>query len=548
MTAKLNMARLLEVHRRVGEAEGLYREVAAARAALLGPGHPSTMEASLGLADLLLQDGRVDEAAALKAGVLGSQGELASGCAVDAAALAAALSEAGVVTVDAIENCYTVDRLDSVDHPCKLLGGANAGAAALLKGKRLQQTEIIDTSYELPDRCFWEVAGSEDQDDYVRETQEEMCVVADEYVLDVLQPDGSYTRAQLRTGAFSCDDVPIHPPWHGSLLLRSGRTAALRDFLRGTEVDGTGLTHAAVLDKYRGAGVCVFVFGGAVRDALCAGPGLPFAPADVDVVFGADVFQMVEMAAKLGIDPVKMPRRGKATWGGKWIGFDGWEPPSGVVLEGAPLSPCFGATYAGGLFGASTREAENFGEGLVSNSLKAHLLTLDFCCNSLFFELASDTIIDPSGSGVHDCVRRQLRIPAAEEHWPEWLGKNSLKLLRYWKMRARGFEATDQRTHRYILRSALDLLPGALVSFLEADVQRAGSPPGMIGQFLAEGRCRGDAEMPAVLERLEALNAVFVSDVQEHRDASSVSVELDGAEKLLQLWGNVVARVKLMIS
>eukprot|EP01051_Picozoa_sp_SAG22_P003648 SAG22_NODE_180_length_16069_cov_5.323231_15_plen_1459_part_00 len=443
LKATLNMARLLEVHRQLDRAEDLYRQVAAQREQQLGHGHEDTRQAKLALVNLLIGAGRVDEAVTLRSEVLDGLGETKSGCAVDKTILAGVMPEAGISIVDQIENQYTTDKLDSVDHPCHLVGGTDSGSAALLKGNRLKQERTVDG----------------------------------EYVLDVCQPDGACKRVHLKHTEFVLDDVPIRPPWHGSLLFQSkAHTTALRAFLEGNEVVGAGLTYSGLLDKYRSMGICMFVFGGAVRDALRLTAGSseqPFAPRDVDVVFGADAHKTVQCSKDIGIDPVQMPRPGKVQWGGSWqetgSGSVCWAPPaSGALLEGAALTPSFGAAYAGGVCGASesANGVASVGDGIVSNSLRDHVLTLDFCCNAVFYEPLTDTLLDPSGSGVHDCIRGLLRIPAAEECWPEWVGKNCLKILRYWRMKARGFEVVDDRTHRFILDSCLKLLPGALASCL----------------------------------------------------------------------------------
>ena len=46
---------------------------------------------------------------------------------------------------------------------------------------------------------------------------------------------------------------------------------------------------------------------------------------------------------------------------------------------------------------------------------------------SRFYEPHADAFVDPTGSGVHDCLKRLLRIPAPREDWDQWMGNNSLK-------------------------------------------------------------------------------------------------------------------------
>ena len=202
-------------------------------------------------------------------------------------------------------------------------------------------------------------------------------------------------------------------------------------------------TYGDVLEGYHLKGVCMFVFGGAVRDALRAGSSgqQAYTPADIDVVYGAAPAQMKEIAKELGFRPVKLLRPGKIQWGNTPEITPEGRCTASVVFEGAPLSPSFGKIYSRPTQ-SRFRAREEKSPQLVSNSLKDHLLTMDYCCNAVFFEPRSETFLDPSGFGVKDCLHQLLRIPVPESDWPQWLKlTGSLKLLRFWKMKALGYSA-----------------------------------------------------------------------------------------------------------
>ena len=120
-----------------------------------------------------------------------------------------------------------------------------------------------------------------------------------------------------------------------------------------------------------------------------------------------------------------------------------------------------------------------FGGDLLADSLAR-----DFSVNALYYAPHRELLLDPTGHGVEDLLRRRLRLckESALEH-------NEMLPLRYLKMRAQGFSAPPQLKKQVAgqLRRLLDA-PDADV-WRQRALQRAGALPGAG----AAGRLRRDA-------------------------------------------------------
>ena len=80
----------------------------------------------------------------------------------------------------------------------------------------------------------------------------------------------------------------------------------------------------------------------------------------------------------------------------------------------------------------------------------------DFTMNELLYDSRYALLIDPSGKGVEDAVRRRLRIPwSTEAQWTVWLHRMGRYegFGRWYKFRCRGFVAAEKRQRAWMWRS-----------------------------------------------------------------------------------------------
>ena len=322
----------------------------------------------------------------------------------------------GVQQVPQVQNPL-IEFTESVDHPCTL-----NGQPAILKGK------LADRSMQISQGKF-----------VLELTQTGRTVVA--------------TEQQI---VFD-ETIPLQPPWadprgEGVRLLRApDKSAALKSFLRERHIPGffrdgdQPVSFMEVFDTYRMYGVCILFFGGAVRQAILESSTLSLK--DVDVIYGTSPPFMAAVMAENGLGPVSHPHAGKIQWGRQSARSD-------PIMEGSPICPNLSSCYSGES-GADLGSTEC----VISNSLRNHVVTLDFSCNSVVYEPTTDTFVDVSGMGVIDTVQQVLRIPVPRNRWLEWAGNNGLKLLRYWKMKLYGFRVADDETHDFILTQTLHTIP-----------------------------------------------------------------------------------------
>ena len=83
----------------------------------------------------------------------------------------------------------------------------------------------------------------------------------------------------------------------------------------------------------------------------------------------------------------------------------------------------------------------------------------EYTPNSMYFDTTNNFLIDLSGNGVEDAIKKQIRIPIEREDWDLWLFKTTdgeylmkkflRKIPRYWKLRASGYKS-DNETLSYL--------------------------------------------------------------------------------------------------
>lgn len=84
----------------------------------------------------------------------------------------------------------------------------------------------------------------------------------------------------------------------------------------------------------------------------------------------------------------------------------------------------------------------------------------DFACNTLLYDVATGSLLDPSGHGVADSVDFVLRIPYPQVYWDTWLRCDRLlgmKLLRYYNFCSRGYVAASAQMRNWIVAKTKQL-------------------------------------------------------------------------------------------
>jgi len=90
----------------------------------------------------------------------------------------------------------------------------------------------------------------------------------------------------------------------------------------------------------------------------------------------------------------------------------------------------------------------------------------EYTPNSLYFDTSNFFLIDLSGNGVEDAMKKQIRIPVERDDWDLWLFKTTdgeyimkkflRKIPRFWKLRAAGYN-TDNSTLAYLKNVMINL-------------------------------------------------------------------------------------------
>jgi hypothetical protein len=113
---------------------------------------------------------------------------------------------------------------------------------------------------------------------------------------------------------------------------------------------------------------------------------------------------------------------------------------------------------------------------VVSSDINEDCITKDFTCNTIFYDPQNDIFVDPTGWGIHDAVKKLLRIPAEENNWELWVKGNSFKILRYWVMRMNGYQPVDNKTEDFIVKHAISemdtLSEDSIQTFIKKGVMR----------------------------------------------------------------------------
>ncbi|KAF0978386.1 hypothetical protein FDP41_002901 [Naegleria fowleri] len=216
----------------------------------------------------------------------------------------------------------------------------------------------------------------------------------------------------------------IEQPWYRNRvcvyensLVRNVFTQALSEYLDGVSPRATYLD---VLKYIVNEGVPVFIVGGAVRDVLYAVlkeketniQNIIGKVKDIDIGFGCPPQKLFEKLSKKYTTGIQSPG------------------PRGLVVSDIPQ--CFGTDLVG----------EN--------------ICRDFTCNSLWYDLINECVIDPigKGQGIKDALNKVLRIPVKEKYRDFWAKGNPSKIMRYYKFLQKGYKPADESTRQFIIKMA----------------------------------------------------------------------------------------------
>jgi hypothetical protein len=82
---------------------------------------------------------------------------------------------------------------------------------------------------------------------------------------------------------------------------------------------------------------------------------------------------------------------------------------------------------------------------IISTSIETNLYNVHFCrnftYNAFWYDCINKTIIDSTGQGIDDVLNLKLRIPVL--NWDIWMEGNPTKLMRYMKMKVKGYFPVD---------------------------------------------------------------------------------------------------------
>jgi len=235
------------------------------------------------------------------------------------------------------------------------------------------------------------------------------------------------------------DNMVPRPPWtHPEVKVwRSKHVADIFKGIFAEKIEGMDVTFRQVFDVMLGEGVCVFVVGGAIRDSIIGKKKEEIK--DIDMGFGCSAKNVKNIATKhnwwksnYSISPFGMVQLGDTS---KELYLEG-KSINGINSDRVRI-PNVPTTTSSDLF------AEN--------------IYRDFSCNALWYDPFNEVIVDPTGHGVEDSLKKILRIPIEKAKWDEWLDGNPTKIYRYWKFRARGYAPADSETKDYLTMKAKDV-------------------------------------------------------------------------------------------
>ena len=90
------------------------------------------------------------------------------------------------------------------------------------------------------------------------------------------------------------------------------------------------------------------------------------------------------------------------------------------------------------------------------------LTNLEYTTNSLGYyeDKANDRgiIVDLPGTGVEDTCNKWIRIPVPSDQWQDWYNGDNWKIVRYWKLRAKGYTAQNDALPKFIKKTMMEIL------------------------------------------------------------------------------------------
>ena len=176
-----------------------------------------------------------------------------------------------------------------------------------------------------------------------------------------------------------------------------------------------------VLDVLRNNSCLPFFFGGAVRDQF-----LGASPRDADLEIDCSIERFFNVCI--------------STWG---------EVNCGRSVS-RPL----------GHIGLTDSKLQNVDLASTDITFYASLSDLEYTANSMAYDLNGlNVLIDLPGTGEMDVCNKSIRIPSEDDSlasWKDWV--TDRVLLRFWKLRIKGFTAFNAATLQFVTNHSMDLL------------------------------------------------------------------------------------------
>jgi hypothetical protein len=228
----------------------------------------------------------------------------------------------------------------------------------------------------------------------------------------------------------------IAQPWDNKkiLIVKHEAISKKMNSVLNKKVNGLEATFLEVISFIHSNGIPVFIVGGCIRDLISDVKNKTDTEIkDIDLGFGCSANELVSILKpkyqKVGVSSTGLVSIGDVVKGK-------------LYLEGKSLN---------GFNNDRIKHPIKSIPSSIGTDLFHENICRDFTCNALWYDCINETIIDPTGYGIEDVLNLKLRIPVS--NWKFWFQGNPTKLMRYMKMKAKGYSAIDLETEKFILEN-----------------------------------------------------------------------------------------------
>ena len=233
----------------------------------------------------------------------------------------------------------------------------------------------------------------------------------------------------------------ITQPWNNQEIIVVKHNAISKKMKSVLEQKVNGLQDSFedVISFIHSKGIPVFIVGGCIRDLIQDVKNKTNTTIkDIDIGFGCSANELVQILkpkyTKVTVSPTGLVRIGDVK-------------KDQLYLEGKSLNGFNNDRY-------KIKSSKSEIPSSIGTDLRNENYCRDFTCNALWYDIINHTIIDPSGYGIEDTLNQKLRIPVS--NWKCWLDGNPTKLMRFMKMKGKGYSAIDKKTEDFIIKGFSD--------------------------------------------------------------------------------------------